>query len=75
MTERMENALNHLKTAIDVDPWAVEVVEKAFKAWETVIDQLDEEIESHSRYETYFTVELYTEVRDMIERTLDDLEE
>ena len=34
MTERMENALRHIKTSVDVDPWAVEVVEKVFKAYE-----------------------------------------
>ena len=34
MTERMENALNHIKTSIDVDPWAVEEVERVFKAYE-----------------------------------------
>lgn len=34
MTERMENALNHIKTSVDVDPWAVEEVERVFKAYE-----------------------------------------
>ena len=32
MTEIMENALNHIKTSVDVDPWAVQEVEKVFKA-------------------------------------------
>lgn len=31
MTERMENALNHIKTSVDVDPWAVEEVERVFR--------------------------------------------
>ena len=26
MTERMENALNHIRTAVDVDEWAVKEV-------------------------------------------------
>ena len=30
MTERMENALNHIKTSADVDPWAMEEVERVF---------------------------------------------
>lgn len=34
MTERMENALRHIKTSVDVDPWAVEEVERVFKAYE-----------------------------------------
>lgn len=32
MTERMENALNHIKTSVDVDPWAMEEVERVFNA-------------------------------------------
>ena len=38
MTERMENALNHIKTSVDVDPWAVEEVERVFKAYEQTQD-------------------------------------
>lgn len=32
MTDRMINALNHIKTSADVDPWAAEEVERVFKA-------------------------------------------
>ena len=45
MTERMENALNHIKTSVDVDPWAVEEVERVFNA----VDDIKAEIEA-SRY-------------------------
>ena len=37
MTKRMENALNHIKTSVDVDPWAVEEVERVFK----VVEELE----------------------------------
>ena len=43
MTERMENALNHIKTSVDVDPWAIEVVEKVFRG----VDDAVEEIENY----------------------------
>ena len=40
MTEKMENALNHIKTSVDVDPWAMEEVERVFK----VLDDIRQEI-------------------------------
>ena len=40
MTLRMENALNHIKTSVDVNPWAVEEIERVFKA----IDDIKAEI-------------------------------
>lgn len=40
MTERMENTINHIKTAVDVDPWAIEEVERVFRA----IDEIKEDI-------------------------------
>lgn len=40
MTERMENALNHIKTSVDVDPWAVEEVERVFKTYEQTQDAI-----------------------------------
>lgn len=39
MTERMENALNHIKTSVDVDPWAMEEVERVFKG---IVDAIAE---------------------------------
>ena len=34
MTDIMQNALNHLKTAVDVDPWAIEEVERVFTEYD-----------------------------------------
>lgn len=48
MTERMENALNHIKTSVDVDPWAMEEVERVFKA----IDDIKAEIEQIAKEES-----------------------
>ena len=42
MTERMENALNHIKTSVDVDPWAMEEVERVFKGIEDAIVEIQE---------------------------------
>ena len=40
MTERMEIALNHIKTSVDVDPWAMEEVERVFKGIEDAITEI-----------------------------------
>ena len=40
MTERMENALNHIKTSVDVDPWAMEEVERVFKGIDDAIAEI-----------------------------------
>ena len=42
MTERMENALNHIKTSVDVDPWAVEEVERVFKGIDDAIAEIEQ---------------------------------
>lgn len=36
MTDKMQNALNHIKTAVDVDEWAVDEVERVFNAIEDI---------------------------------------
>ena len=53
MTERMENALNHIKTSVDVDPWAVEVVEKMFEGVDDAITEIIEEINKQSSIPYY----------------------
>ena len=45
MTERMENTLRHIKTSVDVDPWAVDEVERVFKAVEDIKTEIDNHIE------------------------------
>ena len=45
MTERMENALNHIKTSVDVDPWAMEEVERVFKMLDDVKTEINQSIE------------------------------
>ena len=46
MTERMENALNHIKTSVDVDPWAMEEVERVFKGIDDAIVEIEEQRKS-----------------------------
>ena len=31
MNSQMQSCIDHIKSAVDVDPWAVELVEKVFK--------------------------------------------
>ena len=50
MTERMENTLRHIKTSVDVDPWAVDEVERVFKA----VEDIKTEIEKPLREERFF---------------------
>ena len=45
MTERMTNALNHIKTSVDVDPWAVKEAQKVFDT----LDDLKAEIDAMKR--------------------------
>ena len=40
MTEKMENALNHIKTSVDVDPWAMEEVERVFKMFDDIRQEI-----------------------------------
>lgn len=45
MTERMKNALRHIKTSVNVDPWAIEEIERVFKAIDDIKAELsDKEI-------------------------------
>lgn len=53
MTERMENALNHIKTSVDVDPWAMEEVERVFKGIVDAIAEIDTKIEGGNHSDEY----------------------
>ena len=45
MTERMENTIRHIKSGVDVDPWAADEVERVFKA----VDEIRVEIEQFAK--------------------------
>ena len=47
MTDKMTNALNHIKTSVDVDPWAVEEVERVFNAIEDIKAEIIHKAESN----------------------------
>jgi len=47
MTERMENTIRHIKSGVDVDPWATEEVERVFKA----VDEINELISDCEEYQ------------------------
>jgi len=47
MTERMENTIRHIKSGVDVDPWAAEEVERVFKA----VDEINELISDCEAYQ------------------------
>lgn len=40
MTERMDNALRHIETSVDVDEWAKQLCRKTFKAWDEIKEQV-----------------------------------
>ena len=63
MTERMENALNHIKTAVDVDPWAVEEVERVFE----VFDDIKTEIQAYFMVKNNFKHLSYDVERDVLD--------
>ena len=46
MTEKMENTLNHIKTSVDVDPWAVKEVERVFKVFEDIRQEIEHVIDN-----------------------------
>ena len=48
MTERMENALRHISSSLDVDPWAVEEVERIFMAVDDIKAELKEMADSYN---------------------------
>lgn len=63
MTERMENALNHIKTSVDVDPWAMEEVERVFK----VLDDIKTEIQAYFTVKNNFKHLSYDVERDVLD--------
>lgn len=38
MTSKMQSCVDHIKTSIDVDPWAAEMVEKVFTDFDERVD-------------------------------------
>ena len=48
MTERMENALNHIKTSVDVDTWAMEEVERVFNAVDDIKAEIQYEADNNA---------------------------
>ena len=77
MTERMENTLRHIKTSVDVDPWAVEEVERVFKG----IDDAIVEIKSYKskynnqEYGQSYAIKAVNDVVDIIDRHIGERNE
>lgn len=53
MTTKMQSCIDHIKTAHDVDPWAMEMVEKIFTEYDKRFDQVLEIIEEKKIPEKY----------------------
>lgn len=55
-TDRIQNAIRHIQTAVDVDPWAVEIAVEAMekqipkKPYNSHYKQLHNEIKLHNCY-------------------------
>ena len=43
MTSRMQSCVDHIKTSLDVDPWAAEMVEKIFTEYDRRFDKVLQE--------------------------------
>ena len=42
MTSRIQSCIDHIKTSVDIDPWAAELAEKALRQYEPRVMTLDE---------------------------------
>lgn len=47
MTTKMQSCVDHIKTSLDVDPWAMELVEKIFAEYDRRFDKVLEIIDKH----------------------------
>lgn len=67
MTEKMTNTLNHIKSSVDVDPWAMEEVERVFK----VLDDIKTEISAYftaKEKHKHLTFDVEHDILDIINR-------
>ena len=46
MTTKMQSCVDHIKTSLDVDPWAAEMVEKIFTEYDRRFDKVLEIIDT-----------------------------
>lgn len=46
MTSRIQSCIDHIKTSVDIDPWAAELAEKALRQYELRVMKLDEVTEN-----------------------------
>ena len=55
MTTKMQSCVDHIKTSLDVDPWAMEMVEKIFteygRRFDKVLEIIDKDKEEHAKYD------------------------
>ena len=55
MTAKMQLCVDHIKTSLDVDPWAAEMVEKIFaeydRRFDEVLEIIDKDKEEHAKYD------------------------
>ena len=75
MTDRMTNTLNHIKTSVDVDPWASAEVERVFKAVDTIDDLIYSYVTSfHNEHDSiqYFKAKGLMEALDLLKGTADE---
>ena len=48
MTAKMQSCIDHIKTSTDVDPWAMEMVEKIFEEYDRRFDEVLEIIDAEA---------------------------
>ena len=50
MTSKMQSCVDHIKTSLDVDPWAMELVEQVFTEYDAWIDKVLEIIDKYKNF-------------------------
>ena len=71
MTEKMETALRHIKSSLDVDPWAVEEVERIFMAVDDIKAEIEDERKCVKKSVGNFRAENVVDVIDYIVSIID----
>ena len=67
MTERMENALNHIKSSVDVDPWAMEEVERVFKVFDDIKTEIRAYFTAKDKHK-HLTFDVEQDIMEIINR-------
>ena len=63
MTTRMQSCVDHIKTSLDVDPWAMELVDKIFTEYDRRFDEVLEIVNRKKMTECNFRFGEHGEIK------------